>query len=197
MFVHQVYWRTGYQCIYNQPYLASSFHRTATKAVISSFIAQENFSPVNYPLKHHTHTHTHTHTHIHVYRWGSGKESTCQYSRYKRQEFNTWIRKIPWNRKGQPTPVFLSGKFHGQWSLVGYNLWSSKESDMTEQAHTRECTHTHMHVYIYMYTLICIYKCICICIYKYAKCIFYERKKVKVLLAELYLTLCNSMGCSP
>ena len=30
-----------------------------------------------------------------------------------------WVRKIPWSRKWQPTPVFLSG----QRSLVGYSLW--------------------------------------------------------------------------
>ena len=29
---------------------------------------------------------------------------------------------IPWRRKWQPTPVFLPGKFHGCWSLVGYLL---------------------------------------------------------------------------
>ena len=28
------------------------------------------------------------------------------------------IRKIPWSRKWQPTPVFLPGESHGQWSLV-------------------------------------------------------------------------------
>lgn len=28
--------------------------------------------------------------------------------------FNPWVRKIPWRRKWQPVPVFLSGKFHGQ-----------------------------------------------------------------------------------
>ena len=32
----------------------------------------------------------------------------------------------------QPTPVFLLGKSHGQKSLVGYNPWGHKESDMTE-----------------------------------------------------------------
>ena len=31
------------------------------------------------------------------------------------------------------TPVFLSGEFHGQRRLVGYNSWGHKESDMTEQ----------------------------------------------------------------
>jgi len=32
-----------------------------------------------------------------------------------------WIRKIPWKGKQQPTPVFLSGKSHGQRSLVDYS----------------------------------------------------------------------------
>ena len=43
-----------------------------------------------------------------------------------------WVRKIPWRRKWQPTPVFLPGKSHGQRSLVGYSPWGRKESDMTE-----------------------------------------------------------------
>ena len=47
-------------------------------------------------------------------RWHSGKE--CR--RCKRHRFDSWVRKIPWNRKSQPTLVFLPGKFHGQRSLV-------------------------------------------------------------------------------
>jgi len=43
-----------------------------------------------------------------------------------------WVRKIPWSRKWQPTPVFLPGKSHGQRSQVGYSPWSHKEVDMTE-----------------------------------------------------------------
>ena len=31
-----------------------------------------------------------------------------------RPEFDSWIRKIPWRKKWQPTPVFLLGEFHGQ-----------------------------------------------------------------------------------
>ena len=42
--------------------------------------------------------------------WLSGKESACQ---CRRCGFNPWVRKIPWRRKGQPTPVFLPGKSHG------------------------------------------------------------------------------------
>ena len=32
------------------------------------------------------------------------------------------VRKIPWRRKCQPTAVFLSGKSHGQRSLVGLHI---------------------------------------------------------------------------
>ena len=38
----------------------------------------------------------------------SGKESACQCRRCKRRGFNPCFRKIPWNRKWQPTPVFHS-----------------------------------------------------------------------------------------
>ena len=38
--------------------------------------------------------------------------------------------KPPWRRKGQPTPVFLPGKFYGQRSLAGYSPWDHKESDL-------------------------------------------------------------------
>ena len=47
--------------------------------------------------------------------------------------FDSWVGKIPWRRKWQPTPVFLPGKSHGQRSLMGYNPWGHKESDITEQ----------------------------------------------------------------
>jgi len=51
----------------------------------------------------------------------------------KRHGFDSWVRKIPWRRKWQPTPVFLPGESHGQRSLTGYSLWSRKEADMIEQ----------------------------------------------------------------
>ena len=50
----------------------------------------------------------------------SGKESACQFWRYKRCSFNPWVGKIPWRRKQQPTPAFLPGESHGQSTLVGY-----------------------------------------------------------------------------
>ena len=39
----------------------------------------------------------------------------------RRPGFDPWNRKIPWKRKQQPTPVFLSGEFHGERSLVDYS----------------------------------------------------------------------------
>ena len=56
------------------------------------------------------------------------KKSTCQYTRYG---FNPWVRRIPWRRKWQPTPMFLPGKSQGQRHLAGYCPWDHKESDMT------------------------------------------------------------------
>ena len=32
----------------------------------------------------------------------------------KRRGFHPWVRKIPWGRAWQPTPVFLPGESHGQ-----------------------------------------------------------------------------------
>ena len=34
---------------------------------------------------------------------------------------------------GNPTPVFLPGKFHGRRSLAGYIPWGHKELDTTER----------------------------------------------------------------
>ena len=52
--------------------------------------------------------------------------------------FNPWVRKIPWSRKWQPTPVLLPGKFHGQRSLAGYSPWGREGSDVT---HSRRTEH--------------------------------------------------------
>ena len=58
--------------------------------------------------------------------------------------FHPWVRKIPWRRKWQPTPVFLSVRSRGQRSLAGYSPWGHKESDTTEHAHT--CTLKYLRV---------------------------------------------------
>ena len=44
----------------------------------------------------------------------------------RRCRFDPWVRKIPWKRKWEPTPVFLPKKFYGQRSLAGYSPWGLK-----------------------------------------------------------------------
>ena len=51
----------------------------------------------------------------------SGKEPACQCRRPKRLGFDSWVGKIPWSRKWQPTPVFLlenSMDRGGWWATV-------------------------------------------------------------------------------
>ena len=63
----------------------------------------------------------------------SDKEPTYQCRRCERSGIYPWVKKIPWRRAWQPTPVSLPGEFHGQRSLAGYSPWGCKESDTTEQ----------------------------------------------------------------
>ena len=44
----------------------------------------------------------------------------------KETGFNSLVRKIPWRRKWQSAPVFLSGVSHGQRSLAAYSPWGHK-----------------------------------------------------------------------
>ena len=62
----------------------------------------------------------------------SGKEFTCQSSRNRRCGFNPWVRKIPWRRAWQSTPIFLPGKSHdrGDWWAIVPGV--TKELDMIE-----------------------------------------------------------------
>ena len=42
-------------------------------------------------------------------RWLSGKQFACN-ANCRRRGFNSWVGKISWKRKWQPTPVFLPGE---------------------------------------------------------------------------------------
>ena len=64
----------------------------------------------------------------------SDKEPTYQCRRHKRHGFDPWIRKIPWRRAWQPTPVFLPEESHEQRSLAGYSQWGHTELNMTEES---------------------------------------------------------------
>ena len=68
------------------------------------------------------------------------KEPTCQCRRHGRPALDPWVRKIPWRRTWQSTPVFLPGKFQEPGGLQS----KGQQRDMTEV--TR---HTHDKVYIH------------------------------------------------
>ena len=84
--------------------------------------------------------------------WGFPDDSrgSVKHLQYRRCRFNSWVGKIPWRRKWQPTLLFLPEEFHGQRSLVGYSPWGCKELDTTEWLST--------HTYIYNLKLTWYYK---------------------------------------
>ena len=45
-----------------------------------------------------------------------------------------WVRKTPWRRACQPTPIFLPRESDGQRKLVGYSPWVHKELDRRTEA---------------------------------------------------------------
>ena len=73
-----------------------------------------------------------THVQNRLPRWHSYKEPPYQCRICWRHRFDPWVRKIPWRRAWQPTPVFLPGESHGQRSLGSYSPWSPTELDMPE-----------------------------------------------------------------
>ena len=72
----------------------------------------------------------------------------------------TWVwsrvRRIPWRRKWQPTPIFLLGEVHRQRNLAGYSLWTHKsQTRLSHQTTTTMyilpmCIYTY--VYLFLYT---------------------------------------------
>ena len=70
-------------------------------------------------------------------RWLSGRESICQCRRLK---FDSWVGKIPWRRKWQLTPIFLTGKI--QWSEEPGGLQS-----MGSQRVRHDWAYTYMHLH--------------------------------------------------
>ena len=64
--------------------------------------------------------------------WWLDSKSVCP--QCWRPRSHPWVRKIPWRRKWQPTPVPLPGKFCG---LEPDGFQWAAESDKTEQLHFR------------------------------------------------------------
>ena len=98
--------------------------------------------------------------------WWLKKKKSAVQEMPKTQIWHSWVE-ISWNRKWQPTSVFLPGKFHGQRSLVGYSPWGRKKADTTEWL----STHIHTDYILYQYStvqnqnndigLMCVYEVLC------------------------------------
>ena len=94
-------------------------------------------------------THIHVHMYIYIYIRGLPGASvvknlpaipeTC-----RRRRFDAWVAKIPWRRKWQPTPVFLSRESHGQRNLGDYSPWGLRVR------HNWATEHTYTHIYIHI-----------------------------------------------
>ena len=54
-----------------------------------------------------------------------------------RHQFDPLVRKMPWRRAWQVTPVFLPGESQGQRNLAGYSPGDGKELDSTESTARR------------------------------------------------------------
>ena len=68
----------------------------------------------------------------------NARDARGQCRRCKRYRFDSWVVKVIWSRKWQPTPESLPGEFHGQRSL-GYRV-----------GHDWTHTHTHTHNIIWV-----------------------------------------------
>ena len=85
-------------------------------------------------LGHNRVTFTHS---LHTPRVSCGSEG-----KYPAQGIHPWVRKIPWERKWQPTPVFLPEKPQGQRSLaatVQDRTWQRVREDRATDTHL--CPH--------------------------------------------------------
>ena len=95
--------------------------------------------------------------------------------------FDPWVRKIPWTRKWQPTPVCLPGESHGQRSLEGYSPWGCKES-------------TRLNNFTFIYTFIALGKSLYYCFIVLGKSFIHLLQQffffnVTVIILELSMNL--------
>ena len=71
----------------------------------------------------------------------SGKEPACQCSRCKRWGFDPCVRKIPWRRTWEPTPVFMPEESHGKRNLAVTVHRVAKSRIQLKRLSMPACTH--------------------------------------------------------
>ena len=94
---------------------------------------------------------THIHVHMYIFTYIRGfpgasvvKNLPAIPETCRRRRFDAWVAKIPWRRKWQPTPVFLSRESHGQRSLGDYGPWGLRVR------HNWATEHTYTYIYIHI-----------------------------------------------
>ena len=82
----------------------------------------------------------------------SGKEPAFQCGRHKRHGFNPWVKKIPWRKEWQPTPVFLPGESidRGTWQAAVHGFTQSQTwlKQLSINIYIYIYTPPHTHIYI-------------------------------------------------
>ena len=73
--------------------------------------------------------------------WPWRTDLVCQSGRCRRHRFDPWVGRIPWRRKGQHSPVFLTEESHGQRSLVDCSPWGHKDPQLST-LHMQACDDT-------------------------------------------------------
>ena len=68
-----------------------------------------------------------------------------------------WVRKIPWRRKWQHSPVFLHEKSHGQRSVAGYSSRGHKDLYTTTLLRTHNWLRTMFLLYYIWHIIKCFY----------------------------------------
>ena len=82
-------------------------------------------------------------------RWLSGKGPNGQCWKDRRYRLDSWVGKIPWSRKWEPTLVLLS-----TWTEEPGRLQSIRSQRVRHDLVT-EHTHTHTHTHTVSYTIFC------------------------------------------
>ena len=72
----------------------------------------------------------------------------------QRGGFDSWVRKIPWRRKQQPTPVFLPRESLRQRSLAGYIQFIESQR---AGHYSGDLAHTRSHHAVQYIPMICLF----------------------------------------
>ena len=104
------------------------------------------------------------------------------------------VRKDPWRRAWQPTPVFLPGESHGQRSLVGCSPGVTKSWTRLSDWHTHTCSRLSLYLdgerkFHFPFYILVLFSSSCMAI-KFVICILWcQDMLLKSVQSDLHLDL--------